>query len=137
MASTVSLLAYWFFCKQKTAYEMRISDWSSDVCSSDLRGGVLDRRRLAASAQAARDQGAGALVAAPSPNRAARHRLAGPRPALGGSLGECRLPAERPCDVLDAGAGRHQPRRAGGRSAGPCPHARTRSEEHTSELQAL
>src|SRR3546814_18717220 len=26
------------FCKQKTAYEMRISDWSSDVCSSDLRG---------------------------------------------------------------------------------------------------
>src|SRR3546814_1953624 len=27
-----------FFCKQKTAYEMRISDWSSDVCSSDLIG---------------------------------------------------------------------------------------------------
>src|SRR3546814_10892009 len=26
-----------FFCKQKTAYEMRISDWSSDVCSSDLK----------------------------------------------------------------------------------------------------
>src|SRR3546814_10426206 len=25
-----------FFCNQKTAYEMRISDWSSDVCSSDL-----------------------------------------------------------------------------------------------------
>src|SRR3546814_9412000 len=29
-----------FFFKQKTAYEMRISDWSSDVCSSDL--GVLE-----------------------------------------------------------------------------------------------
>src|SRR3546814_19201983 len=28
-----------FFCKQKTAYEMRISDWSSDVCSSDLEEG--------------------------------------------------------------------------------------------------
>src|SRR3546814_7243710 len=28
-----------FFFKQKTAYEMRISDWSSDVCSSDLDGG--------------------------------------------------------------------------------------------------
>src|SRR3546814_1209284 len=27
---------YLFFVKQKTAYEMRISDWSSDVCSSDL-----------------------------------------------------------------------------------------------------
>src|SRR3546814_3156373 len=30
--------AYFFLFKQKTAYEMRISDWSSDVCSSDLRG---------------------------------------------------------------------------------------------------
>src|SRR3546814_3951647 len=29
---------YFFFFKQKTAYEMRISDWSSDVCSSDLTG---------------------------------------------------------------------------------------------------
>src|SRR3546814_3582799 len=29
-----------FFCMQKTAYEMRISDWSSDVCSSDLLGVV-------------------------------------------------------------------------------------------------
>src|SRR3546814_11681607 len=30
-----------FFFKQKTAYEMRISDWSSDVCSSDLSGDAL------------------------------------------------------------------------------------------------
>src|SRR3546814_5751847 len=30
-------LFFFFFFKQKTAYEMRISDWSSDVCSSDLR----------------------------------------------------------------------------------------------------
>src|SRR3546814_3685352 len=30
-------LFFVFFFKQKTAYEMRISDWSSDVCSSDLR----------------------------------------------------------------------------------------------------
>src|SRR3546814_3870152 len=30
-----------FFFKQKTAYEMRISDWSSDVCSSDLRGHLV------------------------------------------------------------------------------------------------
>src|SRR3546814_3283925 len=29
-------MLYFFFFKQKTAYEMRISDWSSDVCSSDL-----------------------------------------------------------------------------------------------------
>src|SRR3546814_5511980 len=33
---------YIFFFKQKTAYEMRISDWSSDVCSSDLRRRVRD-----------------------------------------------------------------------------------------------
>src|SRR3546814_18113687 len=31
---------FFFFFKQKTAYEMRISDWSSDVCSSDLRRAV-------------------------------------------------------------------------------------------------
>src|SRR3546814_11847875 len=31
-----------FFFKQKTAYEMRISDWSSDVCSSDLKAGKAD-----------------------------------------------------------------------------------------------
>src|SRR3546814_9305265 len=46
-----------FFCNQKTAYEMRISDWSSDVCSSDLvdqhvvRGeapGVAQRQRVRA-----------------------------------------------------------------------------------------
>src|SRR3546814_2822338 len=40
-----------FFCKQKTAYEMRISDWSSDVCSSDLlaagqRRALRDRTRF-------------------------------------------------------------------------------------------
>src|SRR3546814_4305800 len=33
-----------FFFKQKTAYEMRISDWSSDVCSSDLRKRSKPRR---------------------------------------------------------------------------------------------
>src|SRR3546814_14780319 len=30
------MVLFFFFFKQKTAYEMRISDWSSDVCSSDL-----------------------------------------------------------------------------------------------------
>src|SRR3546814_2761588 len=33
----VLLFFVFFFFKQKTAYEMRISDWSSDVCSSDLQ----------------------------------------------------------------------------------------------------
>src|SRR3546814_4214641 len=34
---------FFFFFKQKTAYEMRISDWSSDVCSSDLDGHLVER----------------------------------------------------------------------------------------------
>src|SRR3546814_10800618 len=46
----VLLVFFFFFFKQKTAYEMRISDWSSDVCSSDLlralRRLVLDVVRL-------------------------------------------------------------------------------------------
>src|SRR3546814_9011496 len=43
MLSNVVLCCCLFFFKQKTAYERRISDWSSDVCSSDL----LDRERAA------------------------------------------------------------------------------------------
>src|SRR3546814_9734659 len=41
---------FFFFFKQKTAYEMRISDWSSDVCSSDL---IAVRRHHRAQRQAA------------------------------------------------------------------------------------
>src|SRR3546814_12465599 len=37
---------FFFFFKQKTAYEMRISDWSSDVCSSDLVQRRTDLVRL-------------------------------------------------------------------------------------------
>src|SRR3546814_1648754 len=36
MYHVILCFVYFFFFKQKTAYEMRISDWSSDVCSSDL-----------------------------------------------------------------------------------------------------
>src|SRR3546814_14868505 len=36
MTSKMFRYLFFFFFKQKTAYEMRISDWSSDVCSSDL-----------------------------------------------------------------------------------------------------
>src|SRR3546814_3794844 len=35
------MLLFVFFFKQKTAYELRISDWSSDVCSSDLEFGLV------------------------------------------------------------------------------------------------
>src|SRR3546814_998439 len=55
------LLFVFFFFKQKTAYEMRISDWSSDVCSSDLQQvaqkvplalGALQESRLLVGCQA-------------------------------------------------------------------------------------
>src|SRR3546814_4124131 len=36
MSGCLLRLVFFFFFKQKTAYDMRISDWSSDVCSSDL-----------------------------------------------------------------------------------------------------
>src|SRR3546814_3370526 len=36
LTKSVLFIVFFFFFKQKTAYEMRISDWSSDVCSSDL-----------------------------------------------------------------------------------------------------
>src|SRR3546814_3894458 len=35
------MVIWFFFFKQKTAYEMRISDWSSDVCSSDLQKALV------------------------------------------------------------------------------------------------
>src|SRR3546814_10630644 len=61
------LFVLWIFCffKQKTAYEMRISDWSSDVCSSDLPDtGQPDvpqelRRREAGGDRTAAGQGRG------------------------------------------------------------------------------
>src|SRR3546814_7991985 len=60
---------FFFFFKQKTAYEMRISDWSSDVCSSDLGARRARRSLLPASgcehgsvqADGSGQDGAGAL----------------------------------------------------------------------------
>src|SRR3546814_2085210 len=49
---------FFFFFKQKTAYEMRISDWSSDVCSSDLGRAPRPAHPVVAAAR-------GAAVAAP------------------------------------------------------------------------
>src|SRR3546814_1311830 len=63
----MSVVVVFFFFKQKTAYEMRISDWSSDVCSSDLIAGRY--HDLAACGGAV--DGSGDLVA--------QHRILGPR----------------------------------------------------------
>src|SRR3546814_19543464 len=61
---------FFFFFQKKTAYEMRISDWSSDVCSSDLRVG---RSSVAA---ALRAEAAASTPASPSRRRMARSRSA-------------------------------------------------------------
>src|SRR3546814_2049550 len=44
----IVVLLFVFFFKQKTAYEMRIRDWSSDVCSSDLVDQQLHAQKFAA-----------------------------------------------------------------------------------------
>src|SRR3546814_15783108 len=59
-----------FFFKQKTAYEMRISDWSSDVCSSDLDGAQPGRDRH-------RHPGSDHPGAAPGAAAGARPRIRG------------------------------------------------------------
>src|SRR3546814_10338020 len=41
ICACLSMWPSFFFFKQKTAYEMRISDWSSDVCSSDLMAEIF------------------------------------------------------------------------------------------------
>src|SRR3546814_3080945 len=71
-----------FFVKQKTAYEMRISDWSSDVCSSDLAGGHVPARRAGAPQRRAarkgrlRDDRGDAETRRGAPTRRARRRAA-------------------------------------------------------------
>src|SRR3546814_6133138 len=64
-----------FFFKQKTAYELRMSDWSSDVCSSDLRMpvGRLHLRRETDATQLGRDM-VGRLLAVLGKGRVGRHR---------------------------------------------------------------
>src|SRR3546814_3287651 len=57
---------YFFFFKQKTAYELRISDWSSDVCSSDLRETLARVAPLPTSVLLTGQSGTGKEVAARS-----------------------------------------------------------------------
>src|SRR3546814_14073286 len=75
-----------FFFKQKTAYEMRISDWSSDVCSSDLRPSGRGAQE--------HQQAEGLPPAACGPDRAGAPARSADRPA--GSLGHSQGPPEGP-----------------------------------------
>src|SRR3546814_5881829 len=74
------LCMFFVFFMQKTAYEIRISDWSSDVCSSDLRPGVrrLCRRvagREGAPALAPRQRRGGAVGAGQIGRASGRERV--------------------------------------------------------------
>src|SRR3546814_8637002 len=99
---------FFFFFKQKTAYEMRISDWSSDVCSSDLSASQSSERGNDCCNNCTVDHFSGAAPAgliAPS----CEHR--------------CHIKVGR--------------RRRPSLRKGCIVARRCRSEEHTSELQSL
>src|SRR3546814_18194416 len=63
MSCTLLMRAVCCFFKQKTAYEVRISDWSSDVCSSDLIDLPGDPHPVAGRLRAVRDDPGGARAA--------------------------------------------------------------------------
>src|SRR3546814_3157194 len=106
------MFCIFFFFKQKTAYEMRISDWSSDVCSSDLPTVVvlcLGRRPQAHEATRLRSRRIHAMDGHLLLGAARRRSALGPfRESLVGRLIGAKLI-----------------------------YRQARSEEHTSELQSL
>src|SRR3546814_9360351 len=114
---------------------MRISDWSSDVCSSGL-GGVGQSRRIDA-AVADHPRPVGGAGRAVRETAARRYADRDPRGAGGAEPGLFRLSA---LIVQPVQAAAHRAaRRAGAQSPAPGPRPRLspKSEEHTSELQSL
>src|SRR3546814_7909452 len=108
-----------FIVNQKTAYEMRISDWSSDVCSSDLRGtthpwGESRARRKSRGARVGPSLG---------PNPTAHLVGVGQR---GSTSAQCTTDGSAPLRRWPAP-----------RPSLPSVSCQLRSEEHTSELQSL
>src|SRR3546814_10439936 len=132
------LYFFFFFFKQKTAYEMRISDWSSDVCSSDLAARIVDRIDQAAPGLEVERERAGSEMDVEIEQRRLTVRLFADRP---GERRRDQRGAHAAANADDAHhmmrlvvvhvrvlRGRQHRRRHGQRFA-------DRSEEHTSELQ--
>src|SRR3546814_2732129 len=125
-----------FFFKQKTAYEMRISDWSSDVCSSDLPIALIER------ATRRRPRGYGRGRSAPRPKRGTPPRRRDRTPRPNGRRG-----CVRRSDGCAAWPERNHESNGlvrivcclGWSAQGHAERADNpgRSEEHTSELQSL
>src|SRR3546814_7861602 len=117
------VLDFFFFFKQKTAYEMRISDWSSDVCSSDLPAiGLHDRRQPLPRGKI--------VLRHPDPDRVRRHRL---HPVI--EFGVAHL-TQQLLRVSGANEPLVDQRDAVGMECDASDRG-DRSEEHTSELQSL
>src|SRR3546814_5117210 len=134
-----------FFFKQKTAYEMRISDWSSDVCSSDLKALIAGDpqelhagwRRYSTSLGDDRIQkGVPALLVGQHGDQ--RRRVDDHRGNPSSSHNSASISAivgyERlgtPAKMASTSARKVAPSLAGGSGR------RSRSEDHTSELQSI
>src|SRR3546814_1910599 len=123
------------FFKQKTAYELRISDWSSDVCSSDLAV------RIAGIDVRPRDQLGSEKLRSPAVHR---HHLVREHTQIVLSIGIAHAKAQArlvlSADMWNAIGGAPDlrlivRRRGGGRRR--CGDEQNRSGEHTSELQSL
>src|SRR3546814_8853322 len=120
-----------FFFKQQTAYEMRISDWSSDVCSSDLRW-------------PSRSNSGNLPPGCPRPRRSQSTCVAVARGAVRDAKAAGASRAWLPLVLLLIPSSRRHSRQ-GGRRRPPhrcdgydgLPETVPRSEEHTSELQSL
>src|SRR3546814_10296340 len=120
-------ITLFFFFKQKTAYEMRISDWSADVCSSDLV--------VASSSDPYRQQRQQGQQSQADQDFRTEH---GPqRQMLALAQGGLQAIAE----IGEGESARQDAERGGGHEAAKRPddHRRrdVRSEEHKSELQSL
>src|SRR3546814_9218318 len=126
-----------FFFKQKTAYEMRISDWSSDVCSSDLLSGegmvapVAALRRVAERQKEALVTAREVLQAQVAPGREAQWLAR--QVADRHLVVQCDLLLDEALVVEDVGDPRDR-RLDRPLGAGRMRLADPRSEEHTSEL---
>src|SRR3546814_10743305 len=117
-----TIVVFILFFKQKTAYEMRISDWSSDVCSSDLQR-CDEAARIPAGARLAEQERNGPAVG-----------LEHPLLAAAAPFDRGQSVVRRPEHVAHVVGDRQFARRSGAGVQHDDPH---RSEEHTSELQSL
>src|SRR3546814_4816893 len=122
----ILLCCIMFFFKQKTAYEMRISDWSSDVCSSDLvvGHGPHHRHLVTLGGIGHGQQGQHGIAGEPLQRHILMRQLAA-------QVNHQALVAIGSRLMADASRRTHRRVRAIGA------HQQLRSEEHTSELQSL